>query len=376
MRTLKAFAGPLALISGFGCSDSSVTTVDVVHPTLVAVSPEEFLGNVPCLEAPGAMRRYVATLWDVTGTSADTGEGGAGSDDGAAGATFAEPFALPSSGPVPCSEEVGFAFVVTGHSYVATVEGYDRDDLVPLEPGVPILVDPETRERVEPRWTTRCGDEDPTTSYGSITRIVRHCEPLADSRPGDGTTAVEVRLDGLLGEHACGDEAGAIARFEVRGPDAVVSAACDEAVRIVPEAGASTLVLPVLAFESGADAPSLGTVCTARVVASVVTQASCSTLTSEGTLVVKPSDALAAIGSDCGVAFSELKAEVVGDEAETLKELDATSCQRSLEFSKLPRGSASIRFTLRPPTEEPRTALCTAAIEPGQVATATCVAEL
>lgn len=375
MRTLKAFAGPLALISGFGCSDSSVPTTQVVHPTLVAVSPAEFLGNVPCLDAPGAMRRYVATLWDVTGTGADPGDGGAGSDEGAAGATFEAPFALPSSGPVPCSEEVGFAFVVTGHRYVASIDGYDRDDLVPLEPGVPILVDPETRERAAPRWTTRCGDEDPATSYGSITRIVRPCAPLTDARPG-GTTAVEVRLDGLLGEHACGDEAGSIARFEVLGPDGVVSAACDEAVRLVPPAGASTLVLPVLAFESGADEPSLGTVCTARVVQTVATEASCSPLTSGGTLVVKPSAALAALGSDCSLAFSQFKAEVVGDEAATLKELDRASCTRSLEFSNLPRGSASVLFTVRTPNEEPRTALCTAAIEPGQVVTATCAAEL
>jgi hypothetical protein len=375
MRTLKAFAGPLALISGFGCSDSTVTTIDVVHPTLVAVSPGEFLGSVPCLDAPGAMRRYVATLWDVTGTSADTGEGGGAGSDGAAGATFEEPFALPSSGPVPCSEDVGFAFVVTGHRYVASIAGYDRDDLVSLEAGVPILVDPETRERVEPRWTTRCGDEHPATSYGSVTRIVRGCTPLVDVNPG-GTTGVEVRLDSLLGESRCGDEGSSIARFEVHGPDGVVSAPCEEAVRIVPPEGSSTLVLPVLAFESGAERPSLGTVCTARVVPSVVTRASCSPLTSGGTLVVEPGQALEALGSDCATAFSELRAEVVGDEAATLKELDATSCKRSLEFSNLPQGSASVRFTLRTPTEEPRSALCTAAIEPGQVVTATCAADL
>lgn len=374
MRTLKAFAGPLALIAGFGCSDSTVTPTEVVHPTLVAVSPREFLGNVPCLDAPGAMRRYVATLWDVTGTSADPGDGGAGGADGAAGATFEEPFALPSSGPVPCSEEVGFAYVVTGHRYVASIEGYDRDDLVPLQAGVPILVDPETRERVAPRWTAHCGEEDPATSYASVTRIVRGCTPLTDSNPG-GTTGVEVRLDSLLGEYRCGDGASAVARFEVRGPDGVAGAACDEAVRIVPPEGASTLVLPVLAFAKGADTPSLGTVCTARVVHSVVTQASCSPLTSGGTLVVEPSEALATLGSDCSTAFSELKAEVVGDEAETLKELDSRTCTRSVEFSNLPQGSASVRFTLRTP-DETRTALCTAAIQPGQVVTARCAAEL
>lgn len=375
MRTLKAFAGPLALISGFGCSDSTPTTTEVVHPTLVAVSPQEFLGNVPCLDAPGAMRRYVATLWDVTGTSADTGEGGGTGSDGAAGATFDEPFALPSSRPVPCSEEVGFAFVVTGHRYVASIAGYDRDDLLPLEAGVPIVVDAETRERVEPRWTTRCGDERPVTSYGSVTRIVRDCAPLVDVDPG-GTTGVEVRLDTLLGDSSCGAEGSSIARFEVRGPDGVVGGACDEAVRILPPEGSSTLVLPVLAFESGAETPSLGTVCTARVVPSVVTRASCSPLTAAGTLVVQPGEALATLGSDCGAGFSELSAEVVGDETSTRKELDAASCKRSLEFSNLPLGNTSVRFTLRTPTEEPRTALCTAAIEPGQVVTATCAADL
>jgi hypothetical protein len=376
MRFSAPLTGPMALLLGLaGCSDSTTTTTEVEHQTLVEVSPGEFLGSVPCLDAAGAMRRYVATLWDVTGTSADTGEGGAGGVDGSAGATFAEPFALPSSGPVPCTESVAFAFVVTGHRYVASVDGYDRDDLVPLETSVPILLDPETGDRVEPRWTTRCGDEDPATSYGEISRIVRGCTPLVDRRPG-GATAVEVRLDTLLGELSCGDEPGSIARFEVRGPDGVTEAACDEAVSIEPPAGASTLVLPVLAYESAAETPSVGTVCTARVVSGVVTPASCSPLESTGALVVQPNEALQTLGLDCNTPFADLTAEVVGDETATSKELDRTSCARSLEFASLPHGEATVRFSLRETTDaEPRTALCTAAVEPGQVATATCSSE-
>jgi hypothetical protein len=258
---------------------------------------------------------------------------------------------------------------------VASVDGYDRDDLVPLETSVPILLDPATGERVEPRWTTRCGDEDPATSYGSITRIVRGCTPLVDRRPG-GATAVEVRLDALLGELSCGDEAGRIARFEVRGPDGVTEAACDEAVSIEPPAGTSTLVLPVLAYESAAETPSVGTVCTARVVTGVVTRASCTPLESTGALVIEPKVALETLGLDCSAPFASLTAEVVGDEAATSKALDRASCARSLEFASLAYGEASVRFSLRETTDaEPRTAVCTAAVEPGQVATATCSAE-
>jgi hypothetical protein len=36
------------------------------------------------------------------------------------------------------------------------VEGYDRDDFVPLAPGSSVMIDPTTRAYIAPRWTTKC----------------------------------------------------------------------------------------------------------------------------------------------------------------------------------------------------------------------------
>src|SRR5262245_38280501 len=47
------------------CSEEEVPVVRIAHPTLVEVRPEEFLGAVACRDAPGAMRSYVATVYDV-----------------------------------------------------------------------------------------------------------------------------------------------------------------------------------------------------------------------------------------------------------------------------------------------------------------------
>ena len=49
-------------------------------PTLVAVAPQDFLGEVVCADAPGAARRMVVTFFDL-GTAEEP----------------ADPFALPST---------------------------------------------------------------------------------------------------------------------------------------------------------------------------------------------------------------------------------------------------------------------------------------
>ncbi|HEV8548520.1 MAG TPA: hypothetical protein VGQ57_05815, partial [Polyangiaceae bacterium] len=155
-----------------GCESTTVTVTSVYHPTLIRVSPDGFLGNVPCRPgALGAMQTYVATIYDV-------------------GEDFApaEPFALPSSGPVSCMNAVSFSRVIEPHRYHAEIQGYDRDDLLPLgsdDPettlGIPILVDPVTRQAVAPRWTTSCGEETPVTARTAVERTIGNCKPLVDS---------------------------------------------------------------------------------------------------------------------------------------------------------------------------------------------------
>jgi hypothetical protein len=210
-RARRAFAWLAVSFALGGCSDDEVPVVRIAHPTLVDVRPEEFLGSVPCLDAPGAMRRYVATVYDL-GPELEDGDmesecGGAGGAGGA-GADDDKGFALPSSTirrgaeeatPIPCTQRVGFSRIVVGHRYWAEIDGYDRDDLVALAPGARVLYDPLTSERVPPRWTTSCARCDPVTGLGSIVRTVDSCEPLVDAMPMTESSVV-VSVDGALDE--------------------------------------------------------------------------------------------------------------------------------------------------------------------------------
>jgi hypothetical protein len=148
----SVLAGIMVLLCG--CSDTPSTPVDVFAVTSVSVNPEIFLGDVTCGE--NGLRRYVATLSDVTGLSGEIGGEGE--------------FKLPSSSPVPCFLEVRFERLVIGREYVADIQGYDRDDIVPLgcypesKPGCagsPVMVDAATGEYVTPHWTTSCARHRP-----------------------------------------------------------------------------------------------------------------------------------------------------------------------------------------------------------------------
>ena len=226
------------------------------NPTLVAVEPESFLGDVPCLSGPGAMRRYVATLEDVT------------PDLGGAGAGFGS-FVLPSSPPVSCTVPVAFGFVVPEHRYVADIQGYDRADLVPLAAGSPVMLSTASGELVEPRWTTSCGRQDQGTdtaviAFRRVTIFVRACDPLTDHLEGGSPTGITVSLDAALGELGCGPEPGAVDRFQVTldGSEAApAEASCGEAVSFDEVTAGTTYTFTVLAFEAGAEAATWETTC-------------------------------------------------------------------------------------------------------------------
>jgi hypothetical protein len=376
-----AIGGALA-----GCGEGTVPIVGFAHPTLVEVSPDDFLGDVTCVDAPRAMRRYVATVFDV---GPDDGAGGESSGD--AGNADTTGFALPSSTVVggddnavaiPCTQSVGFSHVVPGNRYRAEVDGYDRDDLIALAAGQSIMLDPLTLERVAPRWTTKCG-KPPVTSRRFIVRRIGGCDPLVDSaEPGE--TLVEVRLDGALGMLECGTEAGAVDRFEVTPPGGTaVSATCGGTATLPGlEPGRATLSLPLRAFEAGALEPTWGTTCLVEVVRGVTSVATCLPLSSTGVLEVDPLDALAALGLSCEAgAFAELEVSV---EAETDVDAGApeplfvspSECGRAVRFQGREVGPATARATARfsDGTRSPA-ALCTATIAPGETAVATCARE-
>lgn len=379
---------PLALLSMSsllaGCSEETVPEQGILHPTLVEVSPSDFLGRVRCIDAPGAMRRYVATVFDVDAFPNPDGEasGGAAFDD-------ERVFTLPSStvrrgdGQVtamPCTQNVGFSRIVAGHRYYAEIDGYDRDDLVALAPGSRVLYDPVTFERVEPRWKTSCSRKAPVTGLSYLVRRIGSCEALEDSAPG-AEPLVEVSIDDALAELACVSDGGAVERFEVTVPNGTTEGAlCGDTITLSGlEVSGATVTLPLRAFEAGQTEPTWGSKCLAEVIAGVTTTATCLPLGSEGVLEVDPVDALAALGLECSASsFDELDLETIEEDPNVTPDTKAVTsddCARPVQFGNRPRGQATARASaLLSDGSRSGEALCTGTIVPGEVTRAACAA--
>ena len=149
MRFAPYFLGLSLVLVSYACGSSSTTPVTIVRPELVGVSPEDFLGAVPCEDEPDAAQdgahSYVATLFDVT-------------PDATTGKMPSPGLQLPSSPPTSCFKPVTFSFVVANHRYLAEVDAYDvaPTHLTPLATGSRLQVD-GSGARVAPRWKATCG---------------------------------------------------------------------------------------------------------------------------------------------------------------------------------------------------------------------------
>jgi hypothetical protein len=188
-RSALLLAGA-GLIAFAGCSSSAATTVLVTHPTMIAVTPQSFLGNVACASDGPGFKRYVATLFDTNHTY-----GGVGGEAGdamlppepetfaGAGGAGSVPFQLPSSLPTSCLAGVGFGYVVAGRSYRVEIDGYDTDDIVPRASGSRDMVatppqdmPDEPTPLVAPTWSARC---DRAIAVDITVVNADHCTPLA-----------------------------------------------------------------------------------------------------------------------------------------------------------------------------------------------------
>jgi hypothetical protein len=257
---------PVGALAAFGCTTATGTTGPTT-PTLIAVSPADFAGEVPCTDAPGAMRTYVVTIYDL-GTSEEP----------------RTPFALPSSvvrsgdvfRPTPCETTAAFAFVIPGHRYDAEVEAYDRTDLVAVGAGARQLVDEKTCGRVHKDIPA----QGPATAAYSVTRFVRGCGPLETSAPPT-PTGITVSLTDALAELACGAGAGEVAAFTVAEQGSLEppkSAACGEAVEFVGLEPDTTYTFDVQAFEQGATSARWATLCHRKTLAGAIVPAACDPL--------------------------------------------------------------------------------------------------
>jgi hypothetical protein len=388
-----------------GCSETNVPIGGVYHPTLVEVSPAEFLGGIPCVDAPGAMRTYVATVFDVefdeTGAPVDytlPADQGAGGQGGAAGnesgdatvdtcpglAARTRGFPLPSSGPVSCKNAIAFARVVEPHRYRAEVHGYEGfgpTELGALAPGVPSLVRLDTGERVEPRWTISCGDTCPATARSFLSRRVENCTLVADtgSEP-TGPSSVSVSLtDATLDELACGTGAGEVDHFEVHHGTTVESVPCGETLTITDTGSRGTLELELLAYEADNPLARWASSCSATLVRGLDVSATCTPLSDRGALAVDPAVALAPLGLDCAGLLAlpgELELRLVdldGNPVGAPRYVSPESCSKSTQFAGVKSGLSRARGRLLAGGSELGRVECSASVIPGTATPAACV---
>lgn len=270
MSARRAHIGAvLTSLLAFGCGTGDGTPVSSVATTLVTVDPASFRGDVICGSQPGALRTYVATLTDVS---------------------VSPPFRLPSSAPTPCELAVSFAYVVPGHSYVASIEGYDTEAVTPRggnTSGSPVMVDPSTGERVAPVWSAQCGDADDAVTIARSFRnvVVQGCLPLQRLTAADESW-VSIDTAALLGPLRCGTNEGEVERLRIGSTDAsfdTVEVACGE-TSILPSPPDRLLRLDVAAFESGATEPRWTSRCDAQSQAGTTLPARCTPLSSKGTI--------------------------------------------------------------------------------------------
>jgi hypothetical protein len=271
-----AVALPFFALAVSACTSEAGTVIPST-PTLVAVSPADFAGDVPCLDAPGAMRSYVATVFDRGTLDAPS-----------------DPFALPSGvladqngvyRPAPCERVTGFGFVIPGHRYDAEIDAYDQSDLHALGAGTRTLVSDATGEYVAPRWTTSCGRQPdlsaaggPVTAAQYLTRFVRGCAALDEHAPAT-PTGISVSLDDALDGLTCGNADGSISFFTTTLPgQAPVSAACANSVEFDDLEPGRAYTFDVAAYELGGTAPRWTTSCHRTALFGAIVAAACDPL--------------------------------------------------------------------------------------------------
>ncbi len=383
---------PAFLLVGFGmlayvgCSSSGGTTTSVTHPTMVELSPEDFLGDVPCTDGPG-LKRYVATLFD-TNYVAEGGASGTSAEDTAAGGARPADFQLPSSAPTACLAAVGFGSVVAGRHYRVEIDGYDVDDLVPRALGsrqmvlaAPSELEP-TQPLATPRWTAHCED---AVAVGSTIVRADHCATFEPLQPG-APSGVRIALGALLGELSCGDKPGQVDHFSVRlttgeALDNIACATDAEAVfsMLAPRSRVSA---HVSAFSAEGIDAFAGTSCDAFTLPDASVDAQCTGLSQVGTLRVDLQRALGQLGLSCDAKLiSAVEVNVPNDK--TLRTFPPPDCLQPFEHGFAP-GDAVVTVTAlmvdgaagvsgaSPAATANESLTCGAKIQPGQLALAEC----
>ena len=352
-----------------GCGSDSGDAVEEPQVTGIVVSPEDFLGSIPCLDAPGAMRRYQVKLTHVSPARSSTGTGGE--------AHF-EPDPPQRSQLLGCEQGVAFGNVKVGAGYTAEIVAFDQANVV--EVGPDSFEDSVTRQPITPRWTgpcetieadyqalrhvSGCRMDDSTCDYDSSGMAV--C-PIEHTQ-----TTVLLKLDAA----STGQECSEISHYEIVRDGETIEAACGDSVSFTLEPR-ERFDVELVAFdldqdgEGGADEETaiLGGRCFADSAPGATVTATCDPLQSKGGIEVPLQTLAEALGAPC----SELTnlSVTLADEMMTTIDVARPACTGSLHFSSVEPGEQSLDVSaLR--GGAPLSASCSAEVRPGLVARAHC----
>ena len=364
-RSLVWAAAAIPFLSA--CDSDSTETAEEPQVTGIVVSPEDFLGTIPCLDAPGAMRLYTAELVRVSLPTLAPG---------------VEPGPeILRSGLVGCERGVAFGQVTTGATYAARVRAYDRSDLVLSGTGELDVIDPATNEIVAPCWSGSCGclqggspSDPPSCDDSAVARAeyqtlrqVRRCS-LSDAAPTP--TQVTLLLDPTSAgsQIICGAGDEAVSSFAVyRDGELLREAACGETLTF-PATPDEQFELEVLAYSG--DEAAYGAVCRARALFGATVVMTCDRLSAFGGLEVPLAAAREALGATCSESLHNLS--ITLDDADmSALELSTVPCEGSVRFNNLAPGEVQISFSVERGGEL-LSARCSANVEPGLVARPEC----
>lgn len=398
MPSLRRSAQALALLGAgwlgpLACSSDPNTTTGVTHPTMIEVAPADFLGDLPCGEQPGAVRRYVATLFDVTeqlGGAGGEGNTSASETDSQGGAPAAAPivvasgkcggFQLPSSQPVSCLTGVGFGYVVSGRHYCAEIDAYDSDLLEPRGSGSRQMVVGDAADsappasdaaKVEPAWHAICRQ---ATAASATIVPARDCEVLSPQPDADALGELRVDTAKLLGDLSCGSEPGQVERLVVElelddyTGGTQLEVPCGDAAVYAAVPPGRLLSLYVSAFEADLTQAFAGAECHALAKPGTSVNATCPALSQVGTLRVDLPAALEALGLECDLSSVTDVRVSVADEERSLRPPD---CLQPFDHG-FAAGEGSITVTATPASGEPQALICANVVEPGRVVVADC----
>jgi hypothetical protein len=421
-------------LSAAGCETETdeILSDDSSSDAALLFRLSDFLGDVPCSSAPGAMRSYVATLVDRTASDicgdgacvppetlescprdcAEDAPCGDGACDAQAadpetaetcpvdcGGTLPAPFTLPSSVPVSCSQGVRFDDVAGGHRYSVQIDGYEA---FAGELGPAGWSDPDTRFAalrsgsrhmvdaaglpVTPRWLGACGEGEQarTVVLSTGTSVVLECDPPVDTG-APAQTAVVVEPQSALGSLACFDpqEPGepAVASFDIfpqNGLPNALGITCGNVPvsqtytgdKLVP--GQAVDFYVAARAEKGGDV-TWGSTCSAVVKAGLTVTAACAPLSDRGSILVDMAAVLATKDFACGGDFSTFDLELTGP-GTTVAE-SGVPCEKPPPIGPLLAGEYSLLLNVRVDGGLSLfSAECTASVEPGRAVTADCTA--